>query len=377
MRQRVALMGAVPSLRMGRRASSGRCGLLILLLSALLVGCGGASPAPSTGVSQGALEPVQLGPGEKLQVLASTSLVGDIVREIGGEMIKLEVLLPLGTDPHGYAPTPHDLRRVHQADVMFVNGLGLEGQLLAELQTAAPDTPVVSLSEGVEPLSLRHDGQHEYQDVEDTHDHGGEGEGQTDHKHDESEGAHEDPGADPHVWFDPLNVKDWAANTAQALGALDPENAEAYRSSADAYARELDELDGWIRERVGLIPERDRRLVTEHLVFGYFAERYGFEMVGAVVPGYSSVAEPSAQALAELERLIESRGVKAIFVSVSGGSALAEQVAADLDITLVGLYIESLSDAAGPAATYVDFMRFNVERIVAALADAPGEDAAD
>lgn len=313
------------------------------LLAVLLAGCG-AGTRPATLVSLGQLERAELSPGERLHVVASTSFVGDVLGQVGGDELELEVLLPRGVDPHGYAPTPQDLRRVSQADVVFVNGLGLEDQLLLEVRTAAPDTTVVSLSEGIEPLGLE---VHLEKGTE---------------EHDSGEA-----GADPHVWFDPLNVRTWTSNASVALSALDPERSQLYRENGAAYTSQLQELDAWIRAQVEQVPDQDRQLVTEHLVFGYFADRYGFEMVGAIVPGYSSVAEPSAEALAELERLIMRRGVDAVFVSATQRSTLAEQVAGDLGIEIVGLYIESLGDPGGPADTYLKFMRFNVERIVTAL----------
>ena len=321
---------------------------VVSLLAVLLTGCSGSARHADIAAIE-SLESVELAPGERLQVVASTSFVGDVVGQVGGDDIELEVLLPRGVDPHGYAPTPQDLRGVNQAHVLFVNGLGLEDQLLSELRTAAPDTPVVSLSESIESRELDAHLHHETED-HDTDDHdGGE------------------QGADPHVWFDPLHVRTWTLNAVDALSALDPEHSQTYGERGAAHASQLEDLDAWIRAEVGQIPGQDRQLVTEHLVFGYFADRYGFEMVGAIVPGYSSVAEPSAEALAELERLIRIEGVEAVFVSVTERSALAEQIAQDLGIEIVGLYIESLGEENGPADTYLKFMRFNVERIVRVL----------
>lgn len=315
---------------------------IVLSIALLAVGCGpggpavspGAESAPAGPVGAESLGPADLGAGEALQVIATTSLVGDVVGAVGGDGVELTVLLPIGVDPHAYSATPQDLRQVQDAHVVFVNGLGLEGPLLSDLEAAAPGTPVVSLSRGIETRGRT-----------------GSAEG----------------GIDPHVWFDPHRVAVWAQNAANALSDLDPNKADTYQERAADYIEELEELDAWIQDQIASVPAADRQLVTDHLVFGYFAERYGFEMVGAVIPAYSSLAEPSAHSLAELEGLIAERQVKAVFVGISANPALSERISQDLGVRLVPLYVESLSEPGGPAASYLEFMRFDVERIVEAL----------
>lgn len=159
----------------------------------------------------------------------------------------------------------------------------------------------------------------------------------------------------------------WVENIRAALSALDPENAETYAANADDYLAQLAELDAEIRARVAEIAPENRKLVTDHGTFSYFAMDYGFEVVGSVIPSFSTVASPSAQELAALQDQIAAENVQAIFVGTTVNAALAQRIAEDMGIELVNLYSDSLSAADGPASTYLDFMRYNVDRIVEAL----------
>jgi ABC-type Zn uptake system ZnuABC Zn-binding protein ZnuA len=296
------------------------------------------------------LLPIDLAAGERLRVVATTSFAAEVVRIVAGESVDLTPLLPLGADPHAYEPTPQDVRALAEADVVFINGLGLEVFLDGTLEAAGGRAVVVSLSEGIEALTFA-----------ELDDHADEGE-----EHAEEEG-HEHGGLDPHVWLDPLNMARWADNAGAALAALDPANAEAYVQRAAGYAGELQALDAWIRAEVEPLPPEARRLVTDHDELGYFAARYGFEIVGAVIPAFSSAAEPSARELAALESLIVELGVPALFVSSAVNPALAARVARDTGTQLVTLYTHSLGAPGGPAASYIELMQYNARAIVAAL----------
>jgi ABC-type Zn uptake system ZnuABC Zn-binding protein ZnuA len=151
------------------------------------------------------------------------------------------------------------------------------------------------------------------------------------------------------------------------LGELDPDNAAIYQANADQYGQELQQLDAWIREQVAQIPTENREIITDHLVFGYFADEYGFTQVGAILPGYSTLAEPSAQELAQTEDAIRNLGVKALFVGETVNSQVAKQVALDTGLQLVFLNTGSLSEEGGQADSYLDYIRYNVEAIVNAL----------
>jgi ABC-type Zn uptake system ZnuABC Zn-binding protein ZnuA len=302
------------------------------------------------------LSPVSLSGGEKLQVVATTSIVADVVHTIGGDRIALTTLIPLGTDPHAFEPTPRDAAAVTDAHVVFANGAGLEVFLEPLLESAGADAKVVPVSYDVELVQ-----------IEDEHEHEEEHEGE-DREHEEEHEAHEHgDGVDPHTWFDPNNVRVWTQNIERALSALDPDGAEAYTANAETYTAQLEELDAWIREQVAQVDKANRRMVTDHTSLSYFVRRYGFEQVGAVFPGYSTLAEPSARELAALEDAIREFDVKAVFVGMTVNPDLAQRIADDTGVRLVVLYTGSLSEAGGPADDYVSFMRYNVSAIVEAL----------
>ena len=172
---------------------------------------------------------------------------------------------------------------------------------------------------------------------------------------------------DPHTWMDVRNVKQWVANIRQTLSELDPDNAATYAENADRYLAELDALEQELADKVAELPVEKRKLVTDHGAFGYFANAYDFTVVGTVIPSFSTLASPSAQDLARLQDQIEAEDVKAIFVGMTINPKLADQLASDLDVQIVPLYTGSLSDSDGPASTYIDYMRYNVNAIVDAL----------
>lgn len=295
---------------------------------------------------------------QKLRVLATTTLVGDVVSNIAGDVFKLSVLLPLGTDPHFFTPTPQDVAKVSQADVVFANGAGLEEFLQALLESAGAADKVVAVSEGIALVQGQMPAHAGEQDHAHEDEHAQEGE----HEHE-----HEHAGGDPHTWFDPNLVMIWVENIVKTLSEKDPQNAAIYQKNAADYTAQLRELDQWIRQQVEAIPPQSRQLVTDHKSFTYFAEQYGFTQVGAVLPGFSTLAEPSAQELAALEDAIRQLGAKAIFVGTTVNPNLSQRVAEDTGVKLVYLYTGSLSEKDGPADTYLNFMRYNVSAIVEAL----------
>ncbi len=319
-------------------------GVLPAAMGMLVVACGSAAQTPdaaSPGPARetASLPTAPLREGEKLRVVATTNIVGDVVANIGGDRIELTTLVPAGTDPHTYEPTPQDLRAVVHAHVIFANGVGLEAFLDKMIANAGSHAPVIPISQGINLLKL--------------------GEAENGESHGEE--------SDPHTWFDPNNVVVWVHNIERTLKALDPANADVYAGNARAYVAELEALDQWIREQVARVPAEKRKLVTDHLVLGYFARAYGFEMTGAVVEAYSAAAEPSAQELVMLEDSIRRLGVPAVFVGRTVNPKLAARVAEDTGVRLVPLYTGSLSEAGGEADSYIRFMRYNVTAIVSAL----------
>ncbi len=286
--------------------------------------------------------------GDKLRVVATTTIVGDVVAQVGGDVIELTVLLPVGADPHVFDPSPQDMAKVADAGVIFANGAGLEAFLDRLLDNAGGDADVVHVSEGLAFIEAEaHKDEPADDDVlADEHDH---------------------EGVDPHTWTDPNNVLRWVDNIEAALVLHDPTHAADYRANADAYRAQLRELDAWVRGQVSAIPAENRKLVTDHETFAYFAQRYGFEQVGAVVPGYSTAAQPSARDLAALEDRIRAYGVKAVFVGSTVNPALAQRVAEDTGIKLVFLYTGSLTAPGGEADSYWGYVKYNVAQIVNAL----------
>jgi manganese/iron transport system substrate-binding protein len=297
------------------------------------------------------LPPANLGEGEKLNVVVTTTIVADVVSHIGGDVIELTTLLPFEVDPHVYEPTPKDYQAVAEANVVFINGFGLEVFMGYILEQIADEVAIISLSEGIEVLQFS-------AGESDANEHDG---GETH--------AGEEGGVDPHVWFDPFSIMVWVENASQAMGALDPVHAELYDANAREYKRQLEMLDQWIEEQVDQVAEDDRLLVTDHLIFGYFARRYGFQMVGALIPAYSTAAQPSAQEIANLEDAIRGRQVKAVFVGPMANRRLIDRVAEDTGVKVVSLYTGSLSEADLPAGTYLDFMKYNVGEIVQAFVE--------
>jgi ABC-type Zn uptake system ZnuABC Zn-binding protein ZnuA len=275
----------------------------------------------------------------KLRVVASTSIIADVVRIVGGEAIELAVLIPTGSDPHTFEPRPQDIAALSDADIVFMNGLGLEEALEPALEANLTGARV-EVSQAVDALPFQ----------------------------DEHAGSDEQHAVgDPHTWMDPNNVIAWTQSIASALSQADPTNAATYQSNADAYTTELRQLDSWIRQQVEQLPTSQRKLVTDHAVFAYFAEQYGFEQVGLIVPALSTNAAPSAKELAELEDKIRSLGIPAIFVGTTVNPALSEQVANDTGAKLVFVHTGSLGETGSEVDSYLKFMRFNVSAIVEAL----------
>lgn len=290
-----------------------------LLLFLLVSSCGGGPPATS---------------GGKLKVLATTSIVGDVVSQVSGNFIDLTVLMPVGTDPHEFLPRPQDATALADAQIIFASGAGLEGFLQPLLDSTGTTDRLVEVSAGITSLSLP--------------------------------GSAQSTG-DPHTWMDPNNVIKWTQNISTALSTSDPAHAGEFQANAEAYNSSLRDLDAWIRSEVAQIPPQNRMLVSDHAVLGYFAEQYGFTQEGTITGSFSSEAAPSAQELAALEDKIRLLGVRAVIVSEAVNQALADQIAVDTGVKSVWIYEATLTAPGGPAPSYLEFMRYNVNAIVNAL----------
>lgn len=288
----------------------------------------------------------QNNPASKLRVVASTTLVGDVVKQIGGDRISLTVLLPIGADPHTFEPRPQDAAAISDAQIIFLNGLELEHSLEPVIQSNATGK-IIEVSNGIEVLPFN--------------------ENQSEINTAPAGENHNHAAGDPHTWMDPTLVMIWAQNIAAALSESDATNAGYYEANSKAYISELSDLDEWIKTEVAAIPVEQRKLVTDHEAFGYFAHRYGFEVIGLVVASLSTSASPSALEIAALEDTIRQQGVPAIFVDSTANPVLAQQVAQDTSVKLVTIYSGSLGDVNSGIASYIEFMKTNVLAIVDGL----------
>ena len=302
--------------------------ILLLLMIIFLAGC------------QVGPEDISPAGEEQLKVLVTTTFVGDVVGSIAGDKIDLKILLEPGQNPHSFLVSPRDMVNVTEADLLFVNGFGLEEFLDELLEGSDFPGSMVIVSEGISPR---------VNDIE------GDEDQASDH-----------PGVDPHVWLNPNNIKIWVDNIAGTLIEMDSENTDYYLDNAEAYIRELQNLDSWIRAELSKIPEENRELVSDHNSLGYFAGEYGLRQIGAVIPAMTTEAETSGQQLANLIKTIRDHQAKAIFVGVDFDPTLAQRVSDETGVELVTLYFGSLSDGP-PADTYLNFMRYNIENIVSAL----------
>ena len=286
--------------------------------------------------------------GGKLRVVATTTQIGDFARNVGGDRIALTVLLGPNQDAHDFEPEPSQIRALSQAHVVLVNGVGLDEFVERALENSRARVVVVS-----EGIRIRED-HHDEQDVHD--------------EEEEHEDEHDHEGEDPHVWFSVANARLMVENVRDAFAEEDGGNASFYRENASAYLQRLDQLDASIKQQVGTIPASCRKLVTNHHVLGYYADAYGFQVVGAVIPSSSSDAQPSAANVADIVRKIRDERVPAVFAETSANPALINQVGREAGVKVVSdLYGDSLGPANSDGATYIDMMQSNTRKIVEAL----------
>jgi zinc/manganese transport system substrate-binding protein len=288
--------------------------------------------------------------GEPVQVVASFSILGDLVKNVGGEAVAVTTLIGPGVDAHTYDPAPADLVVLTKADVIFENGLGFEPWLDRFFASAQPSGARIVVTEGITPREAGANGEHE-------------GEAQVE------DGADEHGKFDPHVWHDVANVIVMVGNIRDALVVADPARAELYEANAAAYIAELEALDATIREQVGTLPEERRKLITSHDTFGYFADAYGFDVLGTALGSLSTEAgDPSARDIAMLITQIEEAGVPAIFAENVANPDLMESIAAEAGVELAPpLYTDALGPQESPGGTYIGMMESNVTTIVDAL----------
>ncbi len=279
-----------------------------------------------------------------LPVVASFSILADLTREVGGERIAVTTLAPIGVDLHDFQPRPSDARGIAGAAVFVINGLGLEGWATRLAQSAGFKGRGVVATKGMRALAMAHN-------------HGSSGAKGHDHAH---------GSWDPHGWQDVANARLYVANIRDGLTLADPDGAETYAARATAYLARLDALDAEIRAALAAIPQPQRRFVTTHEAFNYYADAYDVEILAA--QGISSDTEPSPRAFATLIAQVRRENIKALFLESNIAPRLLEQLSRETQVRIGGtLYADSLSAPDGPAPSYVEMMRANTRAIVSAL----------
>ena len=308
----------------------------LLIASLLLTACGADSQPDDRNLDD-----------DRILVVATTSILGDIASNVVGDEARVEVLIPIGVDSHDFQPSSQQASLVAEADLVVANGLGLEQGLEEILASRLDDGgPVIELAPLVDPIPFS------------AH---------------EDEAGHEDEAEpkhgsdDPHFWMDPIRVG--AAAVALATGLTEQHPGGSWGERAGEYRVVMDAIDETIRDTLASVPVESRSMVTNHEAFGYFAERYGFEIVGVVIPGGSTLAEPSSAELAELVAEMMEHGTRVIFAETTRPTTLAEAVASELgaDVEVVELYTESLGPEGSRAETLSSLLESNASAIASAL----------
>ncbi|MBS3997357.1 MAG: zinc ABC transporter substrate-binding protein [Hydrogenophaga sp.] len=281
--------------------------------------------------------------GPAVRAVASFSILGNLVRQVGGDRVAVDVLVGPGSDAHVFQPTPTQARQVSQAQVVFSNGLGFEGWMARLLKTAGYKGQQVVVTQGIQPLAA---GEH-------AHGHG--------HSHGHSHGA-----PDPHAWQSVTHAMAYVGNIAKGLCTADAAGCDAYKANAAAYTEQLRALDAEIQAAWATIPAAQRKVITSHDAFGYYAKAYGVRFLAP--QGLSTESEASARGVAQLVRQIRQENIQALFVESLSDPRLIEQIGRETGVRPSGeLYADSLSDASGPAPTYLAMMRANTAALTQAV----------
>ena len=266
---------------------------------------------------------------DKINVAASFTILADFARNVGGDRVDVVSLVGPNGDAHSYVPSPADAKKLADAKLIILDGLGLEGSTARFMRAAAKDAKVVTASDGITPLRL---------------------------------GTQ----SDPHAWQSVANAKTYVANIRDALIAADPAGKSVFEANAADYLRRLDALEAEVRAAIESIPPDRRKLVTTHNAFGYFGTAYGVDFIAP--HGVSTEAEPSARDVARIIAQIRAQKIPAVFLENVTDPRLLERIAQESGARIGGtLYSDALTDANGPAPTYIDMMRHNVKELMTAL----------
>ena len=277
---------------------------------------------------------------ERIKVIASFSILADLVKSVGGERVDVVALVGPGSDAHVFAPTPADARRVAEARLVVVNGLGFEGWLDRLVKAAGGKATIVVATKGLKARKAGGD------------DHGSK-----------NDRGHE---VDPHAWQNVANVKTYVANIRAALAAADPSGAAAYQANAAAYSAKLDALGAEVRSAVAKIPAARRKIITNHDAFGHFQAAYGIKFIAP--QGVATDSEPSARDVARIISQIKRQKIPAVFLENVSDPRLMQRIAKETGARIGGtLYSDALTEANGPAPTYLDMIRHNTTTLAGAL----------
>jgi len=268
---------------------------------------------------------------DRVNVVTSFSILGDFVKNVGGERVNVTTLVGPDGDVHVYTPAPADAKKIADAKLLVINGLGLEGWLPRLVQSSGSKAPIIIATKNIAPLKLGSD-------------------------------------ADPHAWQSVANAKKYVTNIRDALGAADPADAETFRANTERYLAELDALDREVREAIGKIPESRRKIISTHDAFGYFASAYGIKFIAPL--GVSTESEASARDIAGIITQIKTAKIPAVFLENISDPRLIRQIAAETGARIGGtLYSDSLTGEKGDAPTYIDMVRHNIRALTSALAN--------
>ncbi len=315
-----------------------------LLAAALAVGL----PAFGVGLA-GPAAAQDAAPVAKLPVVASFSILGDFVKQVGGDRVAVSTLVGPDGDAHVFQPAPADAKKVAAAKAVFVNGLGFEGWLNRLVKASGTKATVVVATTGVEPRKMEEEDDHDHDHAKKGHDHG--------HDHGET---------DPHAWQSVANAKIYVANIRDGLIAADPAGKATYEANAAAYLGKLDTLDAEAKAAIAAIPADRRRVITSHDAFGYFGAAYGVEFIAP--QGVSTEAEASAKDVAKIIRQIKAEKIPAVFMENISDPRLVKRIADETGARIGGeVYSDALSDDKGPASTYIDMIENNLRAFSSAL----------
>ena len=324
----------------------------VIVLSLVLIACsGGSADAGCPEID-----------GREINVVATTPMIGEFVRNVGGDNINLTVLMPPEADPHSYEPAPQDAGTIADADLVFYTGLIYEPSPLVELleNSVCGSEALAEVGESVFPIEFK-EGGHD--------DHGEKGHDDHDEEGHDDHGGHEGHGHgayDPHFWFDPNRVVYASEFIESKLIELDPSNAASYQAAGDTYATELSSLTGQVSQLIGSIPSQNRKLITTHESLGYLEAKFGLEVLSTIIPDLDSSNEITPAQLVGVIDVIEDNNVKVIFIEAEAPSVYAETIVAETGIKAVeGLWVETLK----PGQTYPEFLIEAVELIVENLSN--------